>query len=515
MAVTSRRWLSLAVLTLGTLVAGLDMTVMNVALPTIGTDLCASTTELQWFADSYLLVLAVMLLPAGLLGDRLGRKPTTLLALAVFLVGSLWCAWAGAPAMLTAGRAVLGLGGALLTPMTFSWLVVLFDDAERPRALGVLGTATFLGMPLGPIVAGWLLESYHWSSIFFINVPLIGVALLAGALLLPGAGRLRPHPTERRPVDWPGIVLSVAGLSGFTYGVIEAPAQGWTSAEVLVTALGGLAALVGLGRWEVRQRRAEPLVDTRLLRLPDFVWGASAAAIASMVAIVALFTVPLYLQAVLGFDAFDQGLRLLPMVGGLTVGVVVGVVVAERAGPKAALAFGLSLLAVGALLSLRVQSASGYGTTATWIAVFGAGFGAVLVSGQNLALGALDPERAGSGGALAQVLRQTGSVLGIAVFVSLLNSVYRGTVDVGGLRGPAAAAVRDSFQAGLAVAQQAGSPELAASVREAFIAGMHAQAWLSVAASAGAAVLVLVAMPGRAKGNSAAAPSAAAVASGG
>jgi len=187
--------------------------------------------------------------------------------------------------------------------------------------------------------------------------------------------------------------------------------------------------------------------------------------------------------------------------GGLVLGVVLGVRTAERVGAKATISGGLGLLAAGAAMSLGVQLGTGYGATAAWLTVFGAGFGAVLIASQNLALNALDPERAGAGGGLTQVMRQTGSVIGIAVFVSLLNGVYRHSVDVQGLPPDAAAAVRDSFQAGLGVARQAGNPELATSVQDAFVAGMHAQAWLSVAVSVAVSAValgvVLVVMPRR------------------
>lgn len=486
-----RRWLSLGVLSLAMLVVGLDTTVLNVALPTLATELGASTSELQWFANAYLLAMATLLLPGGLLGDRAGRKPTTIASLAVFGLGSLWSATAGSPGELIAARAVMGVGGALLAPLAFSWVIALFGPDERARAMGALGGASFLGLPLGPVVAGWLLDRYAWGSVFAINVPLIAVAAALGLALLPKGGAQE----AARHVDAVGIALSLVGLAGLTYGLIQAPVDGWTDPTVLVTGLGGLAVLVGFVAWEARQR--EPLLDTRLWRLPAFGWGAGAVAVATLLGMVTLFSVPLYLQGVLGVDALGSGLRLLPLLGGLVLGIGGGVAVAARLGARAAFAAGFGLLAVGAALAARTAVSSPYGFVAAWLAVVGAGFGCALISGQNTALEALSPERAGVGGALVQVMRQVGGVVGVAALVSVLNAVYRARVDVTALPRPVADAVRDSVQAGLAAAGQLGDPALAASVQAAFVDGLRSQMWIAAAVAALGLVATVAAMPRR------------------
>lgn len=490
MAAPARRWLSLGVLSLAMLVVGLDTTVLNVALPTLASELGASTSELQWFANAYLLAMATLLLPGGLLGDRVGRKPTTVAALVVFAAGSLWCALAGSPGELIAARAVMGVGGALLAPLAFSWVIALFAAADRARAMGVLGAASFLGLPLGPIVAGWLLDRYSWGSVFLVNMPLIGLALVLGLVLLPGGDR-----GAARRADAVGIALSLVGLAGLTYGLIQAPVDGWADPTVLVTGLGGLAVLAAFVAWEVR--RTDPLLDTRLWHVPAFGWGAGAVTAATLLGMVALFSAPLYLQGVLGVDALGSGLRLLPLLGGLVVGIGLGVGAAGASGARTAFAAGFALLAAGAVLAAQTRVASPYGWAAGWLAVVGTGFGCALISGQNLALESLTPERSGVGGALIQVMRYTGGIVGVAALVSVLNAAYRSHVDVAGLPGPAADAVRDSVQAGLAVADRLGDPGLAASVREAFVAGLRAQMWVAAAVAALALLVVLVAMPRR------------------
>lgn len=468
------RWASLAVLALVSVVIGLDTTILNVALPSLARGLSATTSQLQWFADSYLLVLAVLLLPAGLLGDLVGRKPMTVISLVIFGVGSVWSSYAGSAGSLIAARSLMGAGAALVTPLTYSWILALFPEDERPKAMGVLGGAGFVGMPLGPIVGGWLLDRYFWGSVFLINVPLIVLAVVAGVVLLPSGGRI-----PGRRVDVLGIVLSAAGLAGLTYGMIEAPVRGWTDSLVLATSIGGLVLLVAFCWWETRRTEAQALMNMSLWRLPAFSWGVVVMTVASLLGIVAMFTMPSYFQAVLGVDALGSGVRLLPMLGGVVLGIGVGVRLSEKAGYKVATLLGLALVIIGGLLAQRTEVATGYAWVGGWLTLFGTGFGMLMIVGQNLALNTLDQTRAGVGGAITQVMRQTGSVIGIAILGSALNAAYRNNVDVTGLPAPLAETVRDSVQGGLAVAQKVG-PRLAYAVKDALVSGIHTQMWLSI-----------------------------------
>ncbi|MBT8225847.1 MAG: MFS transporter [Dactylosporangium sp.] len=488
----TRRWAALAVLSMASVVITLDTTVLNVALPTLARDLHATTSELQWFASSYLLVLAVMLLPAGLLGDLVGRKPMTLTSLAIFGLGSAWSAYAGSPAALIAARVTMGAGAALLLPLTYSWLIALFPDDERPKAMGVLGGAGFVGMPLGPIVGGWLLDRYFWGSVFLINVPAVLVAMVAGLVLLPGGGRL-----PGRRIDTVGIALSVVGLAALTYGMIEAPGRGWTDPIIVATAVGGMIVLAAFVGWERRLTGATALMDMSLWRLPAFSWGVGSLALATLLGIVAMFTMPQYFSAVLEVDALGTGLRLMPLLGGIVLGIVAGVALSERSGYKVAVVAGLACVLAGGLLAVRTGVDTGYGWAAGWLTLLGLGLGAVTIAGNNLALNTLDETRAGAGGAIVQVMRQTGSVIGIAALGSVLNASYRDSIDVERLPGALADTARDSAEAGLAVAHRLGSPDLALAVKHAFLDGLHIQMWLSAALAAACILGTLIAMPAR------------------
>src|SRR6266700_7904608 len=213
----NRRWWALGALALSVLVVGLDLTVLNLVLPTLAGALHASTGDLQWFIDAYSLVLAAALLPAGLLGDRFGRKKLLTGALVLFGIASLACAYATSAGELIAARAVLGLAAAVILPMSLAVLPVLFTNEERPRAIAAVGGATFLGYPIGPILGGWLLDHFWWGSVFLINIPVVVIAVTAVALLMPESrGQGRQH------VDGIGIVISSAGLTSLTYGLIKA-----------------------------------------------------------------------------------------------------------------------------------------------------------------------------------------------------------------------------------------------------------------------------------------------------
>src|SRR3984885_13548598 len=317
-----RRWWALGALALSVLVVGLDLTVLNLALPTLGTQLHASTSDLQWFIDAYSLVLAAALLPAGLLGDRLGRKKALVPALVLFGVASLACAYSRSSGELVAARAVLGLGAAVILPLAIAVIPVLFTPQERQKAVaGVMG-AVFLGYPLGPILGGWLLDNFWWGSEFLINVPVIAIALVAVALLMPESR------SEQRPrLDVIGVAISSLGLTGLVYGVIKAGENGWTDVTALATISGGVAVLAAFVLWERRGSRrpgGQPLGQLTLFQSAGFTWGTILSTLVSFALFGILFAMPLYFRDVRGLDSLGAGVWLLPRIGGMVVGMIAG-----------------------------------------------------------------------------------------------------------------------------------------------------------------------------------------------
>ncbi len=492
----NRRWWALGALTLAVLAVGLDGTVLSVALPTLATALHASESDLQWFSSGYLLVLAAMMLPMGLLGDRYGRKKVMLVALALFGAGSAACAYAPSAGAFIAARAVLGLAGAGVIVMALSALTVLFTEEERPRAVGIWAAANFLALPLGPILGGWLLTHYWWGWVFLLNVPVAFLGLVVAFALVPES-----RAPQRPGLDPLGVLASTAGLVGVTYGLIEAGQNGWGDASALVPMVAGVVVLAGFFLWERRlslRPGGQPLVDLALFRSASFTWGVILAATAVLAMIGVLFTMPQFFQGVLGTDALGSGLRLLPLIAGLVVGAVPADRIARLVGAKITVALGFVLLGAGLLFGAMTGVGSSGGFVAAWMALVGAGMGLAMATAASAALSELSQERSGVGSAVMQALQKVGGPFGAAILGSVLSSVYQGRLNLAGLPAAAANVVKQSLFGGLAVAQQLGSAPLLASVRTAFVQGMDVSLVVAVGIAALGFVLTLAFLPARA-----------------
>lgn len=460
------RWWVLGVLALSVLTIGLDTTVLNLALPVLASDLEATTSQLQWFANAYNLVLAAMLLPAGMLGDRYSRKKLLMLSLVMFGAASVACAYSPSSEALIISRAILGLGAALLMPLSLSLIPFLFSEGERPKAMNLWVMASALGLPLGPIIGGWLLEHYDWGTIFLINVPIILIALAALAVLLPESTAEK----QKLKVDWRGIVTSSLGLTAITYGVTRSGDEGWGDGLTLTSVIVGVLLLGGF-IWFSR-RTKHPLVDLQLFSRAGFTWGAGMATLVNFSLFGILFGLPLYLQVVQGVDAQIAGLRLLPLIGGVVVGSRLSGLLSARAGDKFTIALGFLIVAAGFGLGGLTEVATGYGYTALWVVFVGVGLSFVLPISMNAALGALPEERAGVGSAVIMAMRQIGGTIGVALLGSLLNSIYSRHVDVSSLPEETAEAVRHNVTSGAIAAGEMHSSSLLESVHGAFVSGL-------------------------------------------
>lgn len=499
-----RKWWALVGVSLAVVAVGLDSTVLNVALPTLAAALHASEQDLQWFSSGYFLVLAAAMLPAGLLGDRYGRKKVLQIGLVLFGVGSAVSAYSTSPAEFMAARVLLGLGGAGIVVMAISSLTVLFTTEERPRAVGVWAAANFVSMPLGPILGGWMLTRYWWGVVFLMNVPVVAIGLVATALLVPES-----RAGTRPDVDPVGVFSSTAGLVALTFGLIRAGQDGWGSPAVLGWIAVGGAVLAGFFAWERRltlRPGGQPVLDLTLFRSASFSWGAILASVAILAMIGVLFTMPQYFQAVQGTDAMGSGVRLLPLIGGLMLGAVPADRLAKRIGAKLAVAAGFAVLAAGLGLGSRTTVGSTDLAVAVWMAVVGAGMGLAMATASSAALVELSEERSGVGSAVVQAVNKVGGPFGTATLGSVLTAGYLGRLHLGALPAPAAAAVRRSVFGGIAVARQTGSGALMGSVRAAFVHGMDAALVVSAGIAVAGMVLTLVFLPR----TGAAAPAAAA-----
>ncbi len=468
--VGARRWWALGALVMAIVAIGLDGTVLSVALPTLARKLHASESDLQWFSSGYLLVLAAAMLPAGLLGDRYGRKKVLLVSLALFAVGSAACAASPSSGAFIAARVLLGLAGAGIIVMSLAAMTVLFGEQERPRAVGIWAAANFVALPVGPILGGWLLTHYWWGWVFLINVPVALAGLVATLMLVPDS---RAH--ERPGLDLVGIALSILGLTALIYGLIQAGQQGWGNVGAVLEIVCGMALLAGFFVWERRLSRrpgGQPLLDVALFGLPSYTWGVILSAIAIFAMFGVLFTMPQYFQGVLGTSPMGSGLRLLPMIGGLVLGAVPADRIAQRVGAKIAVALGFVILAAGLLIGSRTTAASGGLFIGAWMAIVGLGMGLALATSTSAALAKLSEERSGVGAAALQAINKLGGPLGTAILGSVLTTAYLARVALSGLPPAAATAARQSIFGAVAVAHELHSPALLDSAHAAFVHGM-------------------------------------------
>ncbi|KZM76111.1 multidrug MFS transporter [Nocardia terpenica] len=477
--------MALGALATAMLTIGLDTTVLVVALPTMAVDLHTNTAALQWFTTAYTLTLAALMLPAGALGDRYGRKRFLLAAMALFGLASIWCTVASSSGELIAARALLGVGAAAMMPLSMSVLPAMFPDrAERQRALTIWVSSTALGLPLGPIVGGWLLQHFWWGSVFLINVPLVIVGLVAIAVLVPES---RSDNVFR--IDLPGVVLSAGGMLGLTYGFIRL-GQGWGDGAGWSAAAAGVVALAAFVGWQ--RRAAHPLVHLGLFETAGFRWGTAYSIVVNFAMLGLFFTVPQFFQAVLGVDSLGSGLRLLPVIGGLVVGTRVVDKLLPRAGVRVVLTAGFAVLTASLVMGALTRVDRGYPYTAVWMSVLGLGMGLVMPAAMGMAMGELTAERSGSGSALLQALRQAAGTIGVAVLGTVLSAQYRS-----GLGADNRPPLSDNVNAGVAVAHKLGDPGLLGHVQTAFVSGMGAMLWVCAGICALAAVLAALFVHGR------------------
>lgn len=490
------RWWALAALVVSGLVIALDTTVLITALPTLSAKLGATISDLQWIAAAYTLALGGLLLPGGVLGDRYGRKRLLLVGLILFGAASV-----AASQMTTAGglitmRALMGVGAALILPLSLSILPSLFSEAERPRAVSAAAAGAFLGLPLGPLVAGWLLTHYNWGSVFLINAPVVVIAVLAIWFLVPESRD--PHP---RAFDWVGGLLAVVGVTALVYGVIEQPIHGWTDSRVLAGIVGGAIVLVAFIVWDLRH--PSPFVDLRNFRNRSFTWSTMAFVMTGFALFGVMFILTPYIQIVLGNDAQATGIKLLPLIAGVIAGAGLGNVLAARLGVRVGVSFGLLLAAAGLVIFSRVGTDTGYGLVAAALAVIGVCIGVALPTTLDIILEVLPPAQTGAGSALTRALQQVAASFGVAILGNVLNNVYQNNLapHVAALPAGARDLAQGSIAGAAAVAAHlppaVGGP-LARAAKEAYTAGVADVMFVSAALMVLTAIAIAIFLPSRA-----------------
>jgi EmrB/QacA subfamily drug resistance transporter len=502
--VDRRRWLTLAVLCFSLIVIVIDNSILNVALPTLsrpaaGGGLGAADSDLQWIVDSYVLVFAGLLLTAGALGDRFGRYRALAGGLAVFGLGSALAANAGSSGQLIAFRALMGVGAAFIMPATLSIITNVFrDPRERGRAIGVWAGVSALGLAVGPVTGGFLLEHFWWGSVLLVNVPVVIIALVGGYFLIPDSR----DPAAPR-LDVPGAVLSMAGLATLLWGLIEGPTEGWMSSRVLTAFVVGLALLGAFLAWE--RHTEEPMLDLAFFRNPRFSAASAAITLTFMALMGMIFMFTQYLQSVLGFTPLKAGAILMPMSAVMAVLAPMSARFVERLGTKVVLGAGLLVVTLALTLLALVNEDTPLLAVIGITLVLAAGMANVMAPATESIMGSLPREKAGVGSAVNDTTRQVGGALGVALLGSLMASRYGDQVGTHlsgeGLPRRVLDLIGGNIQAGIGVGRDTGG-DLGARIVEAsqqsFLSGMHVAVLVAAGITALAAVGVFVWLPARA-----------------
>jgi EmrB/QacA subfamily drug resistance transporter len=477
------------------LVVVVDNTILNVALRVLADPvqgLGATQAQLEWSINSYTLVFAGLLFTFGVLGDRVGRKRLLLIGLALFGLSSLASAYAQDAGQLIAARALMGFAAAAVMPVTLSIISNVFDPRERARAIGVWAGAVGLGVAIGPITGGFLLEHFWWGSIFLINVPIVVAGIVATVLLVPESR----DPNPGRP-DLVGMALSIVGLVALVYGIIDGGEHGFDRPVVWAAISTGVAVLAAFVAWELRTRH--PSLDVRLFRNPQFATATGTIGLVFFAALGVFFFVTFYQQLVRGYSALEAGAQLLPFAAAQLIFAPRSAALVKRYGAKAVSAVGLTLSA----LSLAGWMFIGVDTP-IWVVmglffVQGAGMASVMPPAMEAILATLPRERAGVGSAISNTVRQVGGALGIAVLGAVVMAVYRGQVEptLATLPGPAQAGARESIAGAYAVAERFPASGLIPAANDAFLTAMHTAAAASAAITLITVLVVLRWLPGR------------------
>ena len=494
-----RKPLILASLLLAAFAISVDTTIVNVALPTVVRELHASTTQLEWVVDAYNLVFAALVLAAGNLGDRVGRKGVLLAGLGVFGAATIAGGLGQSPGELIAARAVMGLGAALIFPATLSLLTNVFTErGERARAIGLWGATTGIGIALGPIVGGWLLERDGWQSVFFALAPIAALGLILVSLYVPSSR----DPGAPR-ADRPGLALSTAAMAILIYTIIEAPNSGWVGIRSIAGFALAASLLVAFIAWE--RRAATPMLDVGLFRNLRFSAASGAVTISFFSLMGFIFLVTLYFQLLKGYAPFSTGIRLLPVATLTGITSALGTGLAVRSGTKLVVAAGLVSLAAGLAWTSTASASTTYLTIAGQMVLIGSGIGLTSAPATESIMGAVPRAKAGVGSAVNDATRILGGTLGVAVIGSIYASLYASRLANGlgaHLPGPAAGAAKSSVGGALGAADQlaaGGHGDLATTLRDAASAAFFHGFALACLVAAGVviagALVVLALLP--------------------
>lgn len=488
---------ALAVICLGVFVISVDATIVNVALPTLSRELGADTAQLQWIVDAYTLVMSGLLLSAGSLSDRYGRRGWLNSGLALFAVTSAIAAQVDSADALIAARAAMGVGAAVIFPTTLGLITNIFTDpVARAKAIGLWAAMVGVGVAVGPISGGWLLEHFWWGSIFMVNIPIAALAIIGGLLFVPTSR----DPSAPR-VDVPGLILSTAGITTLVYTVIEAPTWGWTNGRTAIGFFIAATVLVAFALWE--RRSTHPMLDVTVFLNRRFSGGSLAVTAGFLTLFGFIFVITQYFQFIKDYTAFQAGVRLLPVAGSIALASILGPRLVERVGTTAVVSAGLTVFASGLAWASTADAATPYSQIALQMLLLGGGLGLTTAPATEAIMGSLSPDKAGIGSAVNDTTRELGGTLGVAIAGSIFASVYSGHLGTPpALTGLPAEAMRHSMGLAHTVIQRLPAPQagyVRGIVDRAFLDGMQVSTLVCAGIALGAAIVVGWVLPARAQ----------------
>jgi EmrB/QacA subfamily drug resistance transporter len=494
-----KRWLVLAVMCLVLFIISIDNTVLNLALPSIANSFEASAGELQWIVDAYTLVFASLLITTGAVGDRYGRKRLLMAGLALFGIGSLGAALAVSTQMLIGFRAELGLAGAMIMPSTLSILTDVFrDPKERAKAIAIWSSIFSIGAGIGPIIGGLLINHFHWSSVFYLNLPIVAICITAGLLVVPESNaESAPRP------DIPGVLLSIVGLVALVFGMIHAGETSWSDATTLLSFLVAAVFLGAFIWWENRAK--EPMLPLEFFKNRSFSGANSSLTLSAFAMMGGMYFFSQFFQTVRGYTPLVAALAMFPMTPAVFTATMFSLRVDRKIGTNRTMALGLLLSGAGLFFfSWAAAIDTPYFYVLLMQVLLGIGIGFTMSPATNAIMSSLPRHRAGIGSAMNDTTRQLGGALGIAVLGALMNGVYRVEVNqLSGMNGVSEtllAMVRGSVQNAHLAAQQLNGELGAVVVRissQAFVDGMREAMLIASGIMALSAVTAYLLVPPR------------------
>ena len=441
------RWWTLAVVSVTVLLATIDETILNVAIPSLQRDLGASASSLLWIVNSYMLVFSGLLLTMGGVGDQFGRARMLRYGLTVFALSSLGAALAQSPAQLIGARAIMGMVGAMMMPATLAVIMNVFEEKEKPKAIAIWAMMAGIGVALGPILGGALLKYFYWGSVFVVNVPIAVVAIAASLFLVPDS-----RDPNKRPLDNPGALLSMGAVSALILAIIEGP--GWGVASPLLAITVATAIVLGLG-FVLRERQAAyPLLDLALFRLPRFSTGAAAVSLALFSMVGFIFGFTQYLQFVQGHTPLAAGIRFLLAAGGFMFGAIASEELVRGFGTTRVVVAGLVIMTATMPLVLLWEVNTSYLVIGPIVAMISLGVGLVFAPAAEAVMGAVEAAKAGVGSAMNDVTQMLAGAFSIAVVGSVMYAIYAARLGdaVASLPAEAGEIARDSIGAAVQLA---------------------------------------------------------------